>query len=120
LAAAAKLCCCAADRLPYEVGGSGKLMGVEEATEVVGIPGNPAAPSPNNAAWNDKSAADLFLSSRTTGLTGMAGLLAAEVADVLTGLTEAEFTGVCHGLALDLSLVPLPVEVWGENMGCLA
>ena len=70
--------------------------------------------------WNDKSAADLFLSSRTTGLTGMAGLLAAEVADVLTGLTEAEFTGVCHGLALDLSLVPLPVEVWGENMGCLA
>ena len=70
--------------------------------------------------WNDKSAADLFLSSRTTGLTGMAGLLAAEVADVLTGLTEAEFTGVCHGLALDLSLLPLPVEVWGENMGCLA
>lgn len=54
----------------------------------------------------------MFLSSRTTGLTGMAGLVAAlEGADVFTGFTEAEFTGVCHGLAFDLSLVELPVEV---------
>ena len=42
----------------------------------------------------------------------MAGLVAAaEVADVYTGLTEAEFTGVCHGLAFDLSLAVLPVDV---------
>ena len=48
----------------------------------------------------------------------MAGLVAAEVTDVLTGLTEAEVIGVCHGLALDLSLVALlPVEVCGENKG---
>ena len=62
------------------------------------------APRPNKAAWKDKSA--LFLSSRTTGLTGMAGLLLEGVAEegVVTGLT-VEVTGVCHGLALDLSLV---------------
>ena len=58
------------------------------------------------------------MSSRTTGLTGMAGLVAAEVTDVLTGLTAAEVIGVCHGLVLDLSLVALfPVEVCGENKG---
>ena len=66
--------------------------------EVVGTP------RPNNAAWNDKSA--LFLSSLTTGLTGMAGLLlmtAELVTGALTGL-EPMLTGVCHGLLLDLSL----------------
>jgi hypothetical protein len=48
----------------------------------------------------------------------MAGLVAAEVTDVLTGLTAAEVIGVCHGLVLDLSLVALlPVEVCGENKG---
>jgi len=118
LDATAKLCCWAGDRLPYVVGGSG--IDIDEAIEVCGE-GAEAAPIANNAAWNDKSE-DLFLSSRTTGLTGMAGFEAAEVADdVFTGLTETEFTGVCHGLALDLSLVALPeVEVGGENIGgCL-
>jgi len=68
-----------------------------------------AAPKPSKAAWKDKS---LFLSSLTTGLTGMAGL-AVDVG----GLPEDEprLTGVCHGLDLDFSLLVCDVD--GENSG---
>lgn len=80
--------------------------GVTTEAAVCGVPAA-TAPRPNKAAWNDKSAVCLLLSSLTTGLTGMAGLppaeACAEVAAVLTGLT-AVVTGVCHGLVLDLSL----------------
>lgn len=53
-------------------------------------------PKPSKAAWNDKSV--LFLSSRTTGLTGMAGLVG------LTRERDDEVTGVCQGEERDLSL----------------
>ena len=97
---AAKLCW-AAVRLPYVVGGRGRLTG-GMAVEV----GGAAAPKPSRAAWKDKS---LFLSSLTTGLTGMAGLA------VVLGGRDDELTGVCHGLDLDFSL--LDCEVDGEKRG---
>ena len=88
------------------VGGRGRLTGGMAVEAFVPAA---AAPKPSKAAWKDKS---LFLSSLTTGLTGMAGL-AVDVG----GLPEDELrlTGVCHGLDLDFSLLVCDVD--GENSG---
>lgn len=103
-----------AEKLPNEVGGKGRLTGGVAAAaaaaaaaakaEVVEVDADDGLPRPNKAAWKDMS---LFLSSRTTGLTGMAGFdpKADDVTWVEAEGLVLEVTGVCHGLLDLLSLL---------------
>ena len=104
------LCWAAVKLLPYVVGGRGRLTGGMPAADAAFVPAA-AAPRPSKAAWKDKS---LFLSSLTTGLTGMAGL-ADDVPGGLPPEDDPRLTGVCHGLDLDFSLLVWDVD--GENSG---
>ena len=103
----------------YVDGGKGRLTGGTPGAEDAELTGGKAPPRPSKADWNEDSSAAAFfaaaaaVSSRTTGLTGMAGLLEAvalprrldkELLDGVVNEAEAdeELEGKCHGLDLDL------------------